>query len=114
MRKDKAITALPKGISLGPGLDRAQAEAIFARGKEAVIFALLEMAKRLAEPWTPASATPSTPSGMIPVYEKPAVSSRKKQPGAKKGIPAAVGRGRSGSTVARSIGCLVVRIARDA
>lgn len=87
MRKDKTITALPKGISLGPGLDRAQAEAIFARGKEAVIFALLEMAKRLAEPRKPASATPSTPSGMIPVYEKPAVSSRKKRPGRKKGHP---------------------------
>lgn len=86
MRKDKANFALPKGISLGPGLDRAQAEAIFARGKEAVIFALLEMAKRLAETRKPA-ATPSTPSGMIPVYEKPTVSSRKKRPGRKNGHP---------------------------
>jgi transposase len=87
MHKDMAISALPKEISLGPGLDRAQAEAIFARGKEAVIFALLEMAKQLAEARNPTSATPSTPSGMVPVYEKPAVSSRKKRPGREKGHP---------------------------
>jgi len=87
MQKDMAISALPKGISLGPSLDRAQAEAIFTRGKEAVIFALLEMAKQLAEARNPASATPSTPSGMIPVYEKPAISSRNKRPGRKKGHP---------------------------
>ena len=88
MKKDIAISALPKEIFLGPYLDRAQAAAIFARGKEAVIFALLAMAKQLAEARNPASATtPSTPSGMIPVYEKPAVSSRNKRPGCKKGHP---------------------------
>src|SRR3989304_4049621 len=88
MQKDMTISVLPKGISLGAALDRAQAEAIFARGREAVIFALLEMAKELAEARNPASVTtPSTPSGMIPVYEKPAISSRKKRPGRKKGHP---------------------------
>ena len=39
MQKDMAFSALPKGISLGPSLDRAQAEANFLRGKEAVVFA---------------------------------------------------------------------------
>ena len=81
------ISALPKGISLGPSLDRAQAKTIYARGEEAVIFALLEMAKQLAEARNQASATPSTPSGMIPVYEKPAVSRRSKRPGRKNGHP---------------------------
>src|SRR5512140_3738540 len=87
MQQDRSISALPQGIALGPGLDRAPAEAIFVQGKEAVIFALLEMAKQLAETQKAASATPSTPSGMIPVYEKPAVSSRKKRPGRANGHP---------------------------
>jgi len=86
MKKEMAISVLPKGISLGPGLDRAQAEAIYALGAEAVIFVLLELAKQLAEARNP-SVTPSTPSGMIPVYQKPPVSSRKKHPGRKNGHP---------------------------
>jgi transposase len=86
MQKDMTISMLPKGISLGPSLDRAQAKAIYARGEEAVIFALLELAKQLAGARNP-SITPSTPSGMIAIYEKPAVSSRKKRPGRKKGHP---------------------------
>ncbi|MEX1042444.1 MAG: IS66 family transposase [Pirellulaceae bacterium] len=76
--------------SIGAGLTREQAEAIFARGQEAVVFALLEMAKRLAEAEgkSDPSTTPSTPSGMVPVYEKPAAKPRgKKRPGAKKGHP---------------------------
>jgi hypothetical protein len=87
MRKDMAVSVLPKEISLGPTLDRLQAKAIYARGEEAVIFALLEMAKQLAEARNPASTMPSTPSGMIPIYEKPTISSRKKRPGRKKGHP---------------------------
>jgi transposase len=85
MKKDMSVSVLPKGISLGPNLDRVQAEAIYARGKEAVIFTILELAKQLAETRNPASTTPSTPSGMIPVYEKPAVSRRNKRPGRKNG-----------------------------
>lgn len=79
------VSVLPQGISLGPALDRMQAEAIYARGKEAVIFTILELAKQLADARNPASTTPSTPSGMIPVYEKPAVSGRNKRPGRKNG-----------------------------
>ncbi len=67
-------------------LSEDQAEAIFAQGREAVVFALLELSKQLAEARGP-QATPSTPSGMIPVYEKPPAKSRKKRPGAKKGHP---------------------------
>jgi transposase len=85
MQKDMAVSVLPKGISLGPNLDRVQAEAIYARGKEAVIFTILELAKQLAEARNPESTMPSTPSGMVPVYEKPAVSRRNKRPGRKNG-----------------------------
>ena len=67
-------------------LSEDQAEAIFEQGRDAVVFALLELSKQLAEARGP-QATPSTPSGMIPVYEKPTTKSRKKRPGAKTGHP---------------------------
>ena len=60
-------------------LSQRQAEAIYARGKEAVVFALLELTKQLAEAQGKSrdgSRTPSTPSGMIPVYEKPPPSTK--------------------------------------
>ncbi len=65
-------------------LSEEQALEIYHQGPEAVIFALLELTKQLAEVRGP-QTTPSTPSGMIPVYEKPPAKPRKKQPGAKKG-----------------------------
>ena len=61
-------------------LSEDQAEAIFEQGRDAVVFALLELSKQLAEA-RGSQATPSTPSGMIPVYEKPTTKSRKKRPG---------------------------------
>ena len=75
-------------IAIGGELTREQAAAIYARGEDAVVFALLEMAKRLAEAEgrNDPSAAPSTPSGMLPVYKKPAAKGRgKKRPGAKNG-----------------------------
>jgi transposase len=71
-------------------LTEAQARSLFRQGEEAVVFALLELTKRLAEAQdkTGPPATPSTPSGMIPVYEKPPAKRRgKKRPGAKAGHP---------------------------
>ena len=71
-------------------LTEAQARSLFRQGEEAVVFALLELTKQLAEAQgkNSPSATPSTPSGMIPVYEKPPVKRRGKQrPGAKAGHP---------------------------
>ena len=71
--------------ALGSGsLSEEQALEIYRQGPEAVIFALLGLAKLLAEARGP-QTTPSTPSGMIPVYKKPPTKGRKKQPGAKKG-----------------------------
>ena len=73
-------------ISLGPDLTAEQAEEIYRQGKEAVVFALLALAKRLAETQGPPTPTPSTPSGMVPPYQKPSSEgNRKKKPGRKKG-----------------------------
>jgi len=68
-------------------LTEEQARALYQQGEEAVVFALLELTKQLAEARSP-SVTPSTPSGMVPVYQKPAARQRgKKSPGAKPGHP---------------------------
>ena len=84
------MAAASQDISIGAELTREQAAAIYARGEEAVVFALLELTKRLAEAEARLnpSATPSRPSGMVPVYEKPAAKGRgQRQPAAKKGHP---------------------------
>lgn len=65
-------------------LTEEQARELFRQGEEAVIFALLILTKQLAEARGP-QTTPSTPSGMVPIYEKPPTKSRKKRPGAKPG-----------------------------
>lgn len=67
-------------------LDADQATAIFEQGKDAVVFALLAMAKQLAESQSP-TVNPATPSGMIPVYQKPPAKKRKNKPGAKANHP---------------------------
>lgn len=77
---------------LGVGLTEAQARAIYRQGEEAVVFALLQQAKLLAESpgrnsALPHTVSPSTPSGMRPVYTKPPGSSRQKRPGRKNGHP---------------------------
>ena len=62
---------------------------IYSQGREAVVFALLELTKRLAEQRATGAAqsheTPSTPSGMKPPYQKPPGKRRKRRPGAKPG-----------------------------
>jgi transposase len=75
---------------LAASLSEAQAVSIYEQGREAVVFALLALTKRLAEAQgkSPLSGSLSTPSGMIPIYEKPPAKSRgKKRPGAKAGHP---------------------------
>jgi transposase len=70
-------------------LTEGQARKIYAHGREAVVYALLELTKRLAEQRAAEAAgshqTPSTPSGMKPPYEKPCGKGRKGRPGAKAG-----------------------------
>jgi|SRR6516162_6722078 len=67
---------------LGPTLTEDQAKAIFRHGEEATVFALLALSKRLANPSGPG---PATPSGMTPVYQKPASNKRARKRGRKKG-----------------------------
>ncbi len=56
-------------------------------GAEAVTLFALAMARHVAG-LRPASPSPSTPSGMVPVYQKPpVVKRRRKKPGAKDGHP---------------------------
>lgn len=86
-------TAEPMRVEgLGAGLSAEQAREIYRRGEEAVVFALLQLAKQLADSQrggTPNTVSPSTPSGMRPVYTKPPSTSRKKRPGRKNGHPGA-------------------------
>ena len=84
------MTAL--SFPLGPELTEDQAREIFARGEEAVVFALLAQAKLLAERMAAAAEgshqTPATPSGMKPPYAKPTPKMRgRKKPGRKPGHP---------------------------
>lgn len=74
-------------VELGPDLTAADAERIVDQGREAAIFAILELARRLKERQRPPEPSPSTPSGMVAPFQKPAVahSKRKKKPGAKPG-----------------------------
>jgi hypothetical protein len=37
-------------MAIGPGLTQVQAERIYEQGKEAVVFALLQLSKQIAEP----------------------------------------------------------------
>lgn len=81
---EKARASVLKGIDLS-NLDREKAEAIFTQGKEAVIFALLELASLATGNGKP---SPSTPSSQIPPYQKGNTSSkRRKAPGRKVGHP---------------------------
>jgi hypothetical protein len=68
-------------------LSREQAEAIYDKGREAVIFVLLSMAAKLSEQQAKDESmeAPSTPSGMVPPYKKPKKGKKGKKPGAKPG-----------------------------
>jgi transposase len=80
-------------ISLVQGLSEEQAKAIFAMGEEAVVFALLKLAKMVAEQkhgklFVNSHDDPSCPSGQKPVFVKPNKKEDKrkpKKPGRKKG-----------------------------
>jgi transposase len=78
---------MPLDLPLGPALTEQQAREIFAQGEEAVVFALLALAK-LAAQGNPASDSNShaAPSGMKPTHLKPRTTGkRKKKPGRKPG-----------------------------
>ena len=73
-------------------LDEALARGLHDLGPDAVALAMLATAKRIAElegKDSAASASPSTPSGMVPLYAKPNTSKRRRnrRPGAREGHP---------------------------
>jgi transposase len=70
-------------INLGPNLRAEDAQLIYEQGPEAVVFALLQMAK-LVEKNPQSADSISTLSGMKPVYTKLTTPRRRKKPGAKK------------------------------
>src|SRR5262249_23568278 len=72
---------------LTPQLTEEQARLIYEQGAEAVVFALLSLAKQLAEKQVVVSTTPdpATPSGQTPPYVKPTTKGRAKPKGAKPG-----------------------------
>jgi transposase len=72
-------------INLGPNLTAEDAQLIYEQGPEAVVFALLQMAKMLVEKNPQSADSISTPSGMKPVYTKLTTPRRRKRAGAKKG-----------------------------
>src|SRR5512135_979685 len=74
---------------LGPQLTEEQARLIYAQGAEAVVFALLSLAKQLAEKPPSVSTTPdpAAPSGQTPPSVKPTTKGRAKPKGAKPGHP---------------------------
>lgn len=94
---------------LGPQLTAEQAEAIIAQGHDAVLFALLTLAERLADTQVASSAAvdPSTPSGQTPPYKKPPAKARAKRKGAVTGHLGS----RRGSTAPKAIRSRCVRSA---
>jgi transposase len=76
-------------------LDNALARKLHELGPEAVALAMLSTSKhigeqnarlaQLADQGVKARHSPSTPSGMVPVYAKPNASKRRKRPGARPG-----------------------------
>lgn len=76
-------------VTVGPSLTEEQAREIFSQGEEAVVFALLTLAKQLSAQTANTAGdshdTPATPSAMKPVYKKPNASKRRKKPGRKAG-----------------------------
>ncbi len=67
-------------------LTKKEARLIYAQGQEAVEFKLLELSRRIKDlegGIQPSNS--STPSGQVPVYQKPPASRSRKKPGQKKG-----------------------------
>jgi hypothetical protein len=94
--KAKSVDGLVDAAVRGE-LDEAEALRLCKQSPELVTLALLAAAKRIAEQDARIAQlqgcgkeqhpSPSTPSGMVPVYAKPSTPKRRRKPGAKKGHP---------------------------
>ena len=80
------VTAKLK-VVLKPNLSAEEAAAIVSQGEEAAVFAIMELSRRLAaaEGRCASVSSPSTPSSMKPIYQKPPAKTRRKKPGRKAG-----------------------------
>ena len=93
MQPGTARTVGAKGLveaALRGKLTEAQARRLATENPEVLALALLAASRRIAElqgQKKGPQASPSTPSGMVPVYEKPNTKKRRKKPGARKGHP---------------------------
>lgn len=81
---------LPAALDISTrSITEEAANAIYEQGREAVVFVILKLAQERAELVRKLAAqsepSPSTPSGMVPVYEKPPVRRHGKIPGRKEG-----------------------------
>ena len=82
---DTPVAAILKRLR-GP-LTQEQAEAIWARGKEAVVLALMLLSAQALGLNSAPGAGPNAPSSSVPTYEKPTRRRRGRKPGAKPGHP---------------------------
>jgi len=93
MPHDRLLAEPLVAQALAGRLDDAQARQLAGRDPELVALALLALARRIRElqVQTTGGVSPSTPSGMRPVYAKPNVAAghgrRRKRPGARAGHP---------------------------
>lgn len=88
---DKSVAGLVDAAVRGE-LDQAQTLRLCMECPELVTLALLAAGKRIAELENEGSGgqpSPSTPSGMVPIYSKPNTPKRRKKPGARQGHPGA-------------------------
>ena len=77
-------------LALRGVLTQTQARRLADENPEILALALLAASKRIAELQGLSQAqglSPSTPSGMVPIYTKPNTPKRRKKPGARKGHP---------------------------
>ncbi len=76
--------------ALRGALTQAQAQRLARENREVLVLALLAASKRIAELQRSSlipPVSPSTPSGMVPIYTKPNTPKRHKKPGARQGHP---------------------------
>ena len=93
-RVSSAVAAILDAALRGE-LTETQAQQLYAYGPEAVTLVLLTITRHVAEQdagiatreAADAGPSPSTPSGMVPVYAKPNATRRRRRPGARKGHP---------------------------
>ena len=83
MYDNKGNSSFP--FDLSQPLTKGQAESIYDKGKEAVIFALMAATALVANSGGSPADSPETPSGMVPPYKKPPKKKSRKKPGAKVG-----------------------------